>query len=86
MAEYTDGEQTAHYVRGINLIRGKFGSNVRYYLFNAHGGVTVLTDGNGTLKKSYDYDAFGNEENPSSSDTNPFRYCGEYFDKNTRAY
>ena len=61
VAEYTDGEQTAHYVRGINLIRGLFGSLVRYYLYNAHGDVTVLTSGSGVLKKSYDYDAFGNE-------------------------
>ena len=26
------------------------------------------------------YDAFGNEINPDSSDTNPYRYCGEYYD------
>ena len=30
--------------------------------------------------KSYTYDAFGVEQNPSDSDTNPFRYCGEYYD------
>jgi len=31
----------------------------------------------------YDYDAFGNERNPSDSDTNSFRYCGEYWDSET---
>ena len=32
------------------------------------------------MVKSYTYDAFGVEQNPSDSDTNPFRYCGEYYD------
>ena len=32
------------------------------------------------MVKTYSYDAFGVEQNPSDSDTNPFRYCGEYYD------
>ena len=35
----------------------------------------------GTVTKQYSYDAFGNEMNKVDSDTNPFRYCGEYYDK-----
>lgn len=35
------------------------------------------------MVKSYDYDAFGNEKAPDPNDTNLFRYCGEYFDKET---
>ena len=38
------------------------------------------------VTKTYDYDAFGNEAEPSSTDTNPFRYCGEYFDTETGTY
>ncbi|MBR3994307.1 MAG: RHS repeat-associated core domain-containing protein, partial [Clostridia bacterium] len=33
--------------------------------------------------KRYDYDAFGNELNIDTTDTNPFRYCAEYFDTET---
>lgn len=33
--------------------------------------------------KTYEYDSFGNEVNPDSKDDNPFRYCGEYYDKET---
>lgn len=33
--------------------------------------------------KNYDYDAFGVEQNPETLDVNPFRYCGEYTDKET---
>lgn len=38
------------------------------------------------LARSYDYDAFGVEKNPSSEDSNPFRYCGEYYDVETGTY
>ena len=42
-----------------------------------------LADGTGTVTKSYAYDAFGNEKNINASDTNPFRYSGEYYDSET---
>ncbi|WP_425515999.1 RHS repeat-associated core domain-containing protein [Ligaoa zhengdingensis] len=42
-----------------------------------------LTDAAGTVTQEYEYDAFGNEQNPSANDTNPLRYCGEYFDAET---
>ena len=53
------------------------------FLYNGHGDVIQLTDTAGDLVKSYDYDAFGNEKAPDPNDTNLFRYCGEYFDKET---
>ncbi|EPR11512.1 RHS repeat domain-containing protein [Ruminiclostridium papyrosolvens] len=72
------------YVRGINLIYGEDElANKKFYLFNGHGDVTQLTDTSGSVIKNYDYDAFGNEKNPDPSDTNVFRYSGEYFDKET---
>ncbi|MDO4299811.1 MAG: RHS repeat-associated core domain-containing protein [Clostridia bacterium] len=54
--------------------------NTKLYIFNGHGDVAGMTDKSGNLEKTYSYDAFGNELNPDSSDTNPFRYCGEYYD------
>ena len=57
----------------------------RYYVTNGHGDVTNLTDTTGAVVKTYDYDAFGQEYSPSSGDTNPFRYCGEYFDSETKS-
>ncbi|MCL2816936.1 MAG: hypothetical protein FWD39_00930 [Clostridiales bacterium] len=39
------------------------------------GDVVQLTDSAGNVVKTYEYDAFGVEKNPSSGDTNPFRYC-----------
>jgi len=42
-----------------------------------------LTDATVNVIKNYDYDAFSNEKNSDPNDTNLFRYCGEYFDKET---
>ena len=47
--------------------------------------MVCITNGSGSALKYYDYDAFGNEKN-LSNDANPFRYCGEYFDKETKTY
>ena len=40
-------------------------------------------DESGNKTKTYRYDAFGVEKNSDDADENPFRYCGEYFDKET---
>ena len=76
------GDETYIYVRGINLIFGR----ARYYLYNAHGDVVQLTNTNGELTQNYNYDAFGNERGLDEDDTNPFRYCGEYYDTETGLY
>ena len=68
------------YIRGINLIKS---TNNGFYFYNAHGDVTALTNTTGTVTKNYHYDAFGVEVDPIATDSNPFRYCGEYFDKET---
>ena len=73
------------YVRGTNLLAQydfNYGASddYTYYLQNAHGDVTALLDTAGELTKSYVYDAFGVEQNIDDSDSNAFRYCGEYYD------
>ena len=76
------------YIRGTNLVakynywNGKK-TEYTYYTQNAHGDVVNLTDKDGKVTKSYRYDAFGVEKNIDENDTNAFRYCGEYFDKET---
>ena len=76
------GTEVVDYIRGINLIC----TDTEYYIYNAHGDVVSLTSTAGMVTKTYDYDAFGNEANPSEADTNPFRYCGEYYDTETGTY
>ena len=78
-----DGSDVVVYIRGINLIYADDGSRT-YYHFNAHGDVVVLTNASGNKTKSYSYNAFGVEYNEAMLDNNPFRYCGEYYDKETK--
>ena len=65
------------YLYGIDGIVSK---NNDYYLKNAHGDVSMLVNPNAAILSRYQYDAFGNQKQASESDTNPFRYAGEYFD------
>ena len=71
----------------IGIIRenSKTGSNESFYTYNAHGDVVQLTNGSGDIIKQYSYDALGVEQNKDVDDTNPFRYCGEYFDGETES-
>ena len=62
------------------MIYAENDGDLTYYHFNAHGDVVVLTNASGTKTKTYSYNAFGTEYNPGTYDTNPFRYCGEYYD------
>ena len=68
------------YIRGIDLIKYTDGTTTAYYFTDDHGSTSSLYGANGTKLSDYTYDAFGNEEN-QSTDTNPFRYCGEYTDQ-----
>ena len=51
---------------------------------NAHGDIVGLSDAQSNVIKTYTYDAFGVEQNIDANDTNPFRYCGEYYDELTK--
>jgi len=76
------GASVVKYLRGINLIYAE-ASVKSYYGYNAHGDVVQLNDGGGVMTKTYRYDAFGVEQDPVTSDTNVWRYCGEYWDVET---
>ena len=78
------GSTTTVYFRGIGLIYAETAGVQTYYHQNAHGDVIMLTDGMGNILKTYEYDAFGREWDALDTDNNPFRYCGEYFDKQTK--
>ena len=87
IADVVDNEfyEANCYLRGTNLVatynyQNGVKSGYTYYTQNAHGDVVNLTDETGAVTKSYTYDAFGVEQNIDDSDTNAFRYCGEYYD------
>ena len=85
------GKVQKRYIRGndrgygSNLVYADKGDNTekQYYVTDPHGNVVQLADESGRVIKTYEYDSFGNEVNQDSKDENPFRYCGEYYDKET---
>ena len=85
-------DKVVTYIYGLNLVSripDSMYENAEYYLHDAHGNVTQLTNQYGSVTTSYIYDAFGNQLNTgngSEDDDNPFRYCGEYFDEETGTY
>jgi len=87
VADLNGGAVIARYVRGIGLLMSDAAGTQKFYLYNGHGDVVQLTGSTGTILWQYDYDAFGNERGIAGQDpaldANPFRYCAEYFDKET---
>jgi hypothetical protein len=78
--EATNGTISASNLIGTGGIFGRTeGTNTSYYLKNGHGDVVNAVQ-NGAITKTYDYDAYGVEKDIDLNDTNPFRYCAEYFD------
>ena len=57
IGEVQNDEVTATYLYGTNLLSTNNGTSTNYYLFNAHGDVTGITDSAQTVTKTYDYDA-----------------------------
>ncbi|NCU27666.1 hypothetical protein EOM86_13275, partial [Candidatus Nomurabacteria bacterium] len=62
---------TAKNIRGNQLISRHTEIQSFYYLHNAHGDVTALTDKIGKVIKDYSYDPYGNEQ------TNPINLFGK---------
>ena len=79
------GKIQNRYIRGVDLIYADRGKDTgkQYYVTDPHGNVVQLIDGSGEVVRTYEYDSFGNEVDPDSRDENPFRYCGEYYDRET---
>lgn len=82
--DVTNGTVTK-YIRVIQLISSKTGSNESFCTYNVNGDVAQLTNDNSDITKQYSYDKFGVEQNKDANDTNTFRYCGEYFDGETES-
>ena len=76
----------AYNVYGLSLISREVAGQKVYYLYNSHGDVTGLLSSSGAVIASYYYDAFGNIVEQSGNFSNPYRYSGYIFDKESRLY
>lgn len=79
------GNVKRRYIWGQNLACTDtgMGTETKHYVLDPHGSVVQLVNDDGSIARRYRYDAFGNETKPDQKDDNPFRYCGEYYNKET---
>jgi RHS repeat-associated protein len=70
---------TTDYTRTLNidepLAYERSNGTIRYYVQDALGSITALTDANGIVTTSYQYDSFGNTT-INGTDYNAFQYTG----------
>ena len=68
------------------VINGNFTTQIRYFDYDGHGSVRALTDPNGAVTDTYDYDAFGNLIHSTGTTQNVYLYSGEQFDPDLNLY
>lgn len=59
---------------------------VSFFIKDGHGSVRMLTDVNGNITDTYDYDAFGNLISKTGNTPNTRLYAGEEFDEDLGSY
>ncbi|MBI3661726.1 MAG: RHS repeat-associated core domain-containing protein [Acidobacteria bacterium] len=84
-------EPVREYVYGLDLIAQRRTiflqpAEVRFFGYDGHGSTRFLTDANGTITDTYDYDAFGNLISKTGTTPNNYLYAGEQFDPDLNLY
>ena len=85
----TDAAGTTYYTQDISgeyLEEQLPNTTTHFPLPDGDGSVSAITDINGGVENSYEYDAFGDTTSEKEVIENPFEYGGEYEDENTRLY
>uniref|UniRef100_UPI002434FA35 hypothetical protein n=1 Tax=Sporosalibacterium faouarense TaxID=516123 RepID=UPI002434FA35 len=59
---------------------------IAYYLYNGHGDVVNLISTDETILNEYDFSIYGVGTQTEEGIFNPFRYAGEYYDKESGLY
>ncbi len=81
-----NGEETAYYTRGDELLSMERDGEACYYLYDGHGSVRILTNEAGRITDRYSYDAYGNLLGKEGDSKNEFLYTGEQYNSNTGLY
>ena len=79
------GGVSGQYIRGLGGRLMRNGVN-HWFVYNARGDVVQRTNNSGLVQHTYRYSAFGVELNPNAANTNPWRFAGEYYDRETGRY
>lgn len=82
--EHSTATGETQYVYGLERISERYQGSPRsstftaaFYGYDGHGSVRFLTDSNGAVTDTYDYDAFGNLLHITGTTPNVYRFAGE---------
>ena len=78
--ELQNQQPIATYTYGDDLISYHQGTGSQYYLYDALGSTRALTNENGQITDSYNYDAFGANTEHQGTSNNKYQYAGEQKD------
>jgi RHS repeat-associated protein len=70
------------YLNGVGSIL----TQQMYFVHDGHGSVRAVTDQNGAVTDTYDYDAFGNLIHQTGTTPNNYLFAGEQFDSDLNLY
>jgi RHS repeat-associated protein len=85
--EAPNGYAHVTYMYGLELLsQNSDSAPARYYVHDGHGSVRALTDVNGNITDTYDYDAFGNLIHSTGTSPNNYLFAGEQFDPDLNLY
>ncbi len=88
--ELQNGNVVKQYTYGLSLLSQRQLINgqwvTSFYVYDGQGHVRFLTDGNGNITDSYEYDSFGNLINQTGNTPNNYLYNGEQFDADLNLY
>ncbi|MEW8008613.1 MAG: putative Ig domain-containing protein [Candidatus Thiodiazotropha endolucinida] len=81
-----DGASQVSYTYGDDLISQDRSGEIHYYHYDGLGSTRSLTDSQGILANTYDYEAFGEVLNQIGAVENGYLYAGEQFDSTLDQY
>ncbi|MEW8539447.1 MAG: putative Ig domain-containing protein [Candidatus Thiodiazotropha endolucinida] len=81
-----DGASQVSYTYGDDLISQDRSGEIHYYHYDGLGSTRSLTDSQGILANTYDYEAFGEVLNQIGAVENGYLYAGEQFDPTLDQY
>jgi len=86
LLELENGTEVVRYTYGHDLISQEKGGNTSFFLYDGLGSTRALSDSDGTITDTYDYEAFGEILNQTGSTENNYLYTGEQYDSETGNY
>jgi RHS repeat-associated protein len=87
LEEYSNtGTVQVSYIYGNGLINQSNDIQTIFYLADGLGSTRLLTDAQGNILNSYNYNSFGKTINETGNISNKYLFTGEQFDKNLKEY